>query len=383
MKRVYWRPKAVSRTALMLIAAFSILGLLIVESLPILSEQPYQDEKKAAAKLAEEAFETIWYEREATGVEVDLIEDPTGSGLLGLQSSTVTSLAATLEAKQSSINPNFAAVAVQMFKEIGIEKGDVVAVGLSGSFPALNIAAYAALETLEAEPLVIASVASSAYGANIPELLWIDMERHLEQAGVFKTRAFAASIGGTADRGLRFPKDGLEAIQAGIERNNLELINIKKFEENVDERMKMYRQRAGDRPIKAYVNVGGGMISIGRTVGKRLLKSGVNYKRPTKREGPTLDGVMFRFLDEGVPGVHLVEVEDMCEKYGLPISPQSPQRVGDAGVFERKDYNKWLTAGVLITELFLLYAFIRSDIGFRIFRKSGTRKSNAAPEPMV
>ena len=58
-------------------------------------------------------------------------------------------------------------------------------------------------------------------------------------------------------------------------------------------------------------------------------------------------------------------------------------RVGDAGVFERLDYNRWLAAGILALELILLFVFIRSDVGFRLFQRSDNRKVDAAPEPMV
>ncbi len=383
MKKVYWRPKAVSRTALLLICAVSLVGLLMVEKFRVVTEQPYQQEKLAAAKLAEKAFDVLWYEREETGVEIDLKVDPTNSGLVGVPVSSVTSLSGVLETKQSTINPNFAAVAVQLLKDAGVEKGDVVAVGVSGSFPGLNVALYAAIEALELEPIVISSAASSTWGANIPELLWIDMERALERDDIFTTRSVSCSIGGTADRGLDFPAEGKKAILDAIERNKLKLIKNGKFEKNVTVRMALYDQLARDKPIKAYVNIGGGMVSVGRTVGKRILKSGINRKRPSKPGAHALDGVIFRFIDRGVPTIHLVKVDELVEKFGLTETPATMPRVGDAGVFERLDYNRWLAAGILALELILLFVFIRSDVGFRLFQRSDNRKTDAAPEPMV
>ena len=383
MKKVYWRPKVVSRTALLLICGVSLVGLLLVEKFPVITEQPYQQEKLAAAKLAAKAFDTIWFERVRTGVEIDKTLDPTDSGVMGVAVSSVTSLSGVLEAKQSTINPNFAAVAVQLLKDAGVEKGDVVAVGVSGSFPALNVALYAAIEALELEPIVISSAASSTWGANIPDLLWIDMERALESDDVFSIRSVAASIGGTADRGLSFPADGKKAIVEAIERNKLRLIKVKKFEENVTDRIEIYDALAKDKPIKAYVNVGGGMMSVGRSVGKKILKSGLNTKRPAKASARTLDGVIFRFIDRGIPTIHFSKVEDMLEKYGLPPTPLVEQKVGQAEIFARPDYNRWLAAGVLALELILLFTFIRSDVGFRLFQRSDSRKADATPEPMV
>ena len=69
MKRVYWRPKNVSRTALLLISAFAIGGLTLVESLPVMIKQPHVNEKSKAAYLAKEAFDVIGVARMNLGTE--------------------------------------------------------------------------------------------------------------------------------------------------------------------------------------------------------------------------------------------------------------------------------------------------------------------------
>ena len=101
----------------------------------------------------------------------------------------------------------------------------------------MNICTYAALETLETQPIVIGSGASSSWGANLPNLLWLDMEKILADDDVFATRAIAASIGGEADRGLAFPREGVEAIRGVIEENGIQLLNEKRFEKILEQRM--------------------------------------------------------------------------------------------------------------------------------------------------
>ena len=59
MKRVYWRPRAVSRTALLLIAALSLGGLLLVEYQRQSVQQPFYTEKLDAASLAEKCMHEI------------------------------------------------------------------------------------------------------------------------------------------------------------------------------------------------------------------------------------------------------------------------------------------------------------------------------------
>lgn len=381
MKRVYWRPKSVSRTALLLISAFAILGMVLVEQFPTVRQMPWQAEKMEAAQLAKSAFDVIAVAREQSGEPIEPKIDPTESGLLGISTSNVTSLTGSLPAKQTTINPNFAAAVVQILKDAGVKKGDVVAVGVSGSFPAMNICTYAALETLETQPIVIGSGASSSWGANLPNLLWLDMEKILADDDVFATRAIAASVGGEADRGLAFPREGVEAIRGVIEENGIQLLNEKKFEKILEQRMEIYRQRSGGKPIAAYINVGGGMASTGRTAGKEAFKSGLNEEVPD--EAVELDGIMERFGKAGVPVIHLVKISSLAKEFGLPESPQTMPQVGEGGVFKKPDYNRWLALVILLIEMALLYLFIRSDVGFRLLRPGTKRGDQSAPEPMV
>jgi len=80
-----------------------------------------------------------------------------------------------LEAKRTSTNPAFAALLVKYFKEANLKKGDVIAIGASGSFPTLIVAVLSAARVLELEPLIIYSVGSSEYGANLPEFTFVEM----------------------------------------------------------------------------------------------------------------------------------------------------------------------------------------------------------------
>jgi len=73
---------------------------------------------------------------------------------------------------------------------------------------------------------------------------------------------------------------------------------------------------------------------------------------------------------------------DIAERR-IPQDGRATIKVGDSEVFERSEYRKWLALTILLIEMFLLYAFIRSDVGSRMFRKSGKRRDQSAPEPMV
>ena len=125
MKKIYWRPRAVSRTALALIAFLSIAGMVLVENIPSVKRQPYFREKEAAAHLARAGMDAIREARLAAGYEIDTSKDPAESGMVGVAMSPVTSISGVLEAKQTSVNPNFAAAAWTTFTASSVTSGPV------------------------------------------------------------------------------------------------------------------------------------------------------------------------------------------------------------------------------------------------------------------
>ena len=411
----------------MLIALISLAGLIVVERWKVETPQPYLEEKLAAAKLAQEAFDVVKAARIDVGPPIDKTIDPSESGLIGIPMSAVTTVIGDVSAKQTSVNPNFAAILVEMLKEAGVQEGDVVAIGMSGSFPALNICTYAACETLKIKPLVISSASASQWGANVPALLWPDMELLLRENGrkvpivdeqgkpvrdengepTFREeglfpdiKSIACSIGGHQDRGLGLNEDGLRLVNASIERNGLRPFRVEQakpitaenpmemadlqadFTANVNDRMELYEDKAEGKQIKAYINVGGGMISTGKNIGKLMFRPGLNLRPP--RNNRQVDGVMPRFANENIPVIHVVHVNNLANRFTLPLEPLEAPSIGQGGVFMGIDYSKPLVIGVLAFILICLYGFIRTDVGFRMLRASQSKSQrDTQPEPMV
>jgi poly-gamma-glutamate system protein len=380
MKRVYWRPPGVSRSALALIAAVAIFALVVVESFPVQTRQRFYEEKIAAARKAREAMAVIKDERVRRGIVIDKEVDPAGTGMIGSALTAVTSNTGYLDAKRASANPNFAAVIVDMLKRAGVDRGDLVAVGLSGSFPALNVATFAAIHVLELHAIPITGVSSSEWGANDPDLLWVDMERILVEKRVFNLRSIAASRGGIDDRGFGMSKEGRALLEAGIARNGLFLIDPKSLTDSIEQRMQVYEERAAGRPIKAYVNVGGSTASVGTHVGKKQFVPGLNLDLP--RGSGLVDSVMVRFASRDVPVLHVTQVKELAKKYGLSQEPDAIPRIGESSVYVKAEYNRWLAAGGIAVILGAMLAFIRLDLGIRILRRR-RRDSTAQPQQMV
>jgi poly-gamma-glutamate system protein len=345
MKRLYWRPNKVSKKGLLAICVAALTGLALVKQSPIERVDRYRATKLAAAQQAAALFDTLKQERLRRGLPIESSIDPTHSGLVGTAMSAVTSRPGDLRSKQTSVNPNFAAAIVEMLVEGGVESCDAVAVGWSGSFPALNVAVCAALEQLQVRPLIIASAASSQYGANLPQWMWLDMEHHLREQSLIGCRSAAVTIGGGADRGLGMSNEALTEIERLAQRTAVPLMRSSDSSEAVRQRIALYRQLAAGRPIKAYINVGGGMASTGGEKGRHVFQAGLN--RNPSRGAAQLDCVMGHFAQDGVPVIHLNQTKLLATSLGFPVAPTRPPALGVGTPFRHQVPNRPLAVLVV------------------------------------
>ncbi len=363
-----------------MIALVSVAALMVVERFPVVKQQRWHDEKLAAARLSLEAMRVIKAKRIEQGLVIDTESDPHQTGLIGQALTPITSNTGYITAKRASTNPNFAAALVHMLRQAGVNRGDVVTVGVSGSFPALCVSTFAALETLGTQPIVIASVSSSEWGANDPSYTWLDMERTLVEAKLVSFRSIAASRGAIDDRGLGMSKEGRFMVDVAISRNGVERIDMPSLVESVDRRMQVYDSRVGNRPVKAYINVGGGSASVGTHVGKKQFSPGLNMDVP-RGEG-LADSVMLRYAERRIPVIHISSIEVLAKSFGVKADSDTDPPLGVGSVYIQAEPNRWLAAGGVLTVLAVMLAFIRLDVGMRILR--GRRKENTKqPQQMV
>ncbi|MFH1490967.1 MAG: poly-gamma-glutamate system protein, partial [Pseudomonadota bacterium] len=299
MKGLYWRPSSVPRLVLVVITILAIAAVLSVEIFKAKKRQPWYKEKFQASLTMKNGMEVIKKHRISKYDPVDKAVDPADSGMIGIPQSPITSNFGNLLAKQSTMNPNWAAVLVEMLKGAGLKEGDTVAMGLSGSFPSLNLAAYAAAGAMKLKVIAISSVSASTWGANIPGFTWLDMESLLHKEGLISTRSVAASYGGREDLALGRSKTGKEMLRELMVRNGYTPLEFETTRENIDERMAIYEKFSEGRRIAAYMNVGGGTVSVGSAAAKKMFQPGLNMKAPPG--ALSIDGVMTRFAKRGVP----------------------------------------------------------------------------------
>ena len=340
-----------SKTVLSVLSLLALMAFLAVEYGKEDVKLKYYDQKLEASKLASEATEYLKEFRMHKGVFVDVVNDPNETALIGQDLTPITTDRGYIEAKLTATNPNFAAIIVDMLKEAGLEKNDVVAIAFTGSLPGLNIAVHSAVQTLKLKPIIITSVGASNWGANDPDYTWLDMERVLFNAGIFKNKSVAASIGGGLDRGRGLSPEGRQLITDAINRNKVEFINEEHLESSIQKRIDIYNKQRKKEKIKTFINVGGGISSIGSVENGKFIPGGLSISLPMINY--PVRGLIIYMAEKNIPIIHLLNVNQLAQKYGLPINPIPVPRPGEGEIFIQKRYSVILTSGVT---LFLIIA---------------------------
>jgi len=335
MKKLYWKSCELDWRVDLFVAMLALVGLLCVQHFKVFAPAPHYEEKLAAANLMRKGMNVIDHYREAHVDDKyaddkhadhdhgkiadgpDDTESKMKSGLIGIPRSPITTIISHREMKQISINPNWAAVMIDFYRQAGLQKGDTIAAGFSGSYPAWNLATLAAAEVMGLKVIVINSVASSSYGSNIPEFSWTDMNRILNREGIVSTWPVAASLGAKKDIGGGLKPEGIQMLKGIIDRNGLEFIHIEDESDNISKRMEIYAKHAGNDDIKAYVNVGGGVASVGGYLSSRVFEPGLNKVMP-KPSDDGIDSVMVRFGEKAVPVIHMRHIRELCQPTNMP-----------------------------------------------------------------
>ncbi|NBD95061.1 MAG: poly-gamma-glutamate system protein [Gammaproteobacteria bacterium] len=372
-QKLYWRPSEIPTSALLLLALAAIAALVVVETFTREEASDYYDEMLEASRLVQQSIEKLRPIRgRVEPINPDV--DPLRSGLIGVASSPITSNSGHLEAKQATINPNWAAVVIRLAAEAGVAPGDHVAVAVSGSFPALNLAVYAALESMGVTPVAIVSGSASQWGANVPEFAWMDITRELRNAELIDMKAQAATLGGIEDRGIGLSEQGLELIRRAAERAGIELVVPDSYQAAVSERIRIYNEGADGQPIAALINVGGGTATTGPETIDHFFGSGLQRSAPSGAF--RIPSVMGHFLQQGIPVINFSGIRNLATQFDLPYPPQRMPSVGAGGVYRAESYQRWL-AGLMIVLLLGLTALIMRSANIALSTGQSGRKKDA------
>ncbi len=253
------------------------------------------------------------------------------TGMLGEEFNGMTTSLGALEAKRTSANSDMAALAVELLQEAGMQPGDRVGLGLSGSFPALNLAVLSACAELKLDAVCIASIGSSTHGANNPGLTFPEMLSLLIADGLLPDSLHSATIGGDYDCGQEMDEHLREAAAARLERLGVTLWREPDYQKNLQKRLEIYGK------IDCYINVGGNLMSLGRQ------EDGIRTQGVIPPEAPLhpIDGnsgMLELYHAQGLPVIHLLNLKRLTADYGLAYDPVSLPEPGTSAVYYQISY---------------------------------------------
>lgn len=301
-----------------------------------------------AALRMEAAIAALREERTARDLPPDPRVDRNLTGLIGLPASGLTTTLGSLPAKRTAASPDMAALAARLLRRAGVGPGSRVAVNASSSFPGLILAVVCAAEALGAEATLLPSVGSSSYGANDPRFTWIDMEDALLARRLIATRSSHLFPGGGDDSGRDLDGADLDAVAARAAASGRIMVKAASSGEAVAAREALFD--SGDRPLACFVNIGGNAAAAG---GRDLSRFPTGLLKAPPRSGP---GLIPHFAGRGVPVIHLLHVEGLARRYGVPVDPHPLPAVGRGGVYASSGTRR-LAAAVALAGLLLAAAF--------------------------
>jgi poly-gamma-glutamate system protein len=332
----------------LLAAATAAVGLSAVPRIP--TGTP---EMQRAAALMAQATAIVAEARSRAGIPINPAVDPNRTGLIGREWSPITTTLGSLPAKRTTTNPNLAAGLVRWLHEAGVREGSAVAIGSSGSFPGLVIAAVAAVQAVGAEPLVITSVAASTWGANDPGFTWLHMEAALLR-GMPWPRSLGASLGGAGDTAADLTPAARDALRAAIAVSGVSLLPREGLPALVAARMAAYARAAAPRSLAAFINIGGAAANIGTCPEILRVRPGVRRTMPRCSGEP---GVMWLMHARQIPVIHLLHVDGIAAALGMPLDPVPLPAPGRGAPFVRS--SRPAMAGVLVLYLAALVPLVR------------------------
>ena len=267
-----FRPQIQKTSTLFFIALFNVfMVFLAVKSETKIKRLGFDDKVQASNKMNEYLLalnKKIEFEKS----EIDLYQ----TGLIGLNNSSITTIqdydSSMVRSKLLTTHPNFAAMFVEFFYDAELNRGDTIAVSMTGSFPGANLALLSACETMGIVPVIMSSAGSSAWGANREEFSWPIIESFLLDEKIIKQKSISYSMGGDNDNGDNLSDKGVELLESVIP-NNVIFINELSLLDNIELKLDLFKKMSTNYSL--YVNIGGGASSLGPGNDKDTLQVGL------------------------------------------------------------------------------------------------------------
>ena len=337
---------AIQKTStLIYLSLLALICFSLIMRFTIIEISPDYDEKIIAANLMSQSMELLKKTRLEKSVFIDIENDPNETGIVGSPFSLITTDEGDLDAKLTTLDPNFSAAMVHLMKIINLTKGDTVAILLTGSMPGANIAILTACKAIGVNPVVISSLGASQWGANQVDFTWLDMESIVFKNKYITNLSVAASIGGRNDIGRLLSPKGRQIIIDNISKYNMPIIKNSKLQDNIDERMSIFSNYLDLNKYDAFINVGGGVASLGTSFNLKLLPPGVISRSDiVSISSPGgIEGVLSRFGMLNVPILHILNIRSLTESLDMPFAPIPHPEIGAGNLYAIEKYNMIIT----------------------------------------
>ena len=351
---------AIQKTStLVVLSIISLLSFILSINSTTIDISPSYDLKIKAARLMQESMLALKNNRMESGIFIDDENDPNETGLVGSPFSLITTDEGDLDAKLTTLDPNFSAGIIELMLEMGLNRGDTIAILLTGSMPGANIAVLTAAKAIGLVPIIITSVGASQWGANHVDFTWLDMEAILYNSGLISNRSIAASIGGRNDMGRLLSPSGREIIVNNISNHGLPIIKKTKLAENIEGRMQLFERYINIEDYSAMINIGGGVASLGTSFNSKLLAAGIVSRAEVTeislREGG-IEGTLSKFVQKNVPVLHVLNIKSLTEQLGMPFAPIPIPEIGSGSLYAEERYNIFVATICLIVVCSLVFA---------------------------
>ena len=280
---------------------------------------PKRDQMMAAAATMQAASRALMSEKRARGLLPPPEADPNDTGMIGYEYTNMTTTPGDLAAKRTATNPDFAAGLVRLLATLDLADGTPVVLVMSGSFVGADIAAIAAVEALGLRPVIVVTPGTSMWGANNPEFNLLDIISVLRARRLIDARVLASVIGGHGAVGGGMDPASIVAVRGSAERDGVKLVETPPLARIVDDLIDRIREGLAGEPAGAVVNVGGSLIGIGTCRESYDLPSGLTKGLSACSAGTA--GIAVRLASEGLPVLHVIDIERLATDLGLPYDP--------------------------------------------------------------
>jgi poly-gamma-glutamate system protein len=351
-----------SKLSYLQLFVISLVALFFIVLIRLTEQKMPQEQRKemlTAAKKMQEAENLLKTFREKKNLTVNIQDDPIKSGFIGIEFSPITTTLGNLKAKQTSTNPNFAALFVHWFNKLNLSKNDKVIIHTSGSFPALSIASIIACEIYGLTPIIISSLGASSFGANIPQLTYWDMEDILFKKNIIKHKTIYATPGGQNDNGSSFWDGGFEIMQETSKRNSIKIITPLTLQEAINNKINFVNSQ---KPFSLFINIGGNQSALGEVPCSMQIPYGLITRPIECKCSANCFGLIHIFNKTGIPIINMLNIRNLALENRIELLFNYNKKLGESELYFVKKKSKPLLVFSLVSLIFAIGYAIKHKI---------------------